>query len=667
MNKKYIPLLLAIILVMCVACLPISTTTTTGGPSGSGGSSDRLLASAETAYNQGQYRAAADYYKRYLAATPNPPRLESVLAVYGLSAEKAGQFNDAASAYERLISEFPAGEFSTEARPRLATVYLASGDAARAESLAASLLSGESDAARQSRLRLIMAQSQWVQGRFKDAAEGYLTVWRSSAGETKNAAQAGVLASLTKMNTATLEQVYNQYGQNFPGPEATYVLVHRAAESGDATRTQALADHFYKYFSSSPLTAQVTALTQAAGVSGATLPPLAFGADYDPRRALTSAMAEQAAPATMGNLGGISGNYTLAVLLPMSGEGAKYAQEILSGLQLAIKNFSAAGTVGLEVMDTRGSAEEAGRLVAQAAANSRVLAVVGPFLSREAAQAAQAANRAGLPLIAVTQRPDLPAIGPNVFRIFLTPKHQAEAVARYAVGVQGHQTLGILYPDDNYGRPMRSYFENEARRLGATVTVAEGYEPKMTDWTELVTRLTGAKAARKVSSSYQAQTDFTALYLPDSAGTVGQILAQLAYQDVTKMQFLGSPLWFNQDFLASSARYVQGSVIPVPLTDLSQREETRRFIDSFQSTYGHAPDQFAAYGYDAGLAVIKALGQGATGREALRRALSQGGAVPGATGPFSFDQNGEYLVEPTLLSVQGRNFILLREAGPGVR
>ena len=103
------------------------------------------------------------------------------------------------------------------------------------------------------------------------------------------------------------------------------------------------------------------------------------------------------------------------------------------------------------------------------------------------------------------------------------------------------------------------------------------------------------------------------------------------------------------------------------VSELSLREESRRFVTNYQSTYGHAPDQFAAYGYDAGLALIKALGQGAETREAVRRALSQGGAVPGATGPFSFEAGGEYLVEPTLLSVKGRELILLREAGAGVR
>jgi len=664
--KQFVLLPLALMLIISAACLPISTgggKGQTGG--GRSGGPESLLASAEEAYNKGQYQSAADYYKRYLQAVPNPGGLESILGTYGLSAEKAGRFNDAAGAYERLISQFPGNEFALEARPRLAAVYLAAGDPGRAESFAARELANETNSGRQARLRLVLGQSQWALGRHAEAAGNFLTVWRSTGGQTKSAAEEGALASLARLDSDALEKVQRQYGQNFPGPEATYLLVRQAAQAGDRERTVALADYFGRYFSSHPLLNRVSELVEVSGVKGAAIPPLAFGAAYDPRMIVISAISGQTAPAAMSRLGNIGGGVTVAAILPLSGDNAsKYAQQIASGLKLAINTF-APGSVGLTLMDTKGSASEAARLVNQAAADSRVLAVVGPFLSPEALEAAGAANRAGLPLIAISQRTDLPAVGPNVFRLFLTPKHQAEAVARYTVRIQGNQTLGVLYPEDNYGRPLREYFENEARRLGAQITVSESYEPQTADWSALVSRLTGGQVGRKVSSNYQAQTDFTALYLPGSSAAASQILAQMAFHDVTKMQYLGSPLWLNQEFLTSSSRYIQGAVIPAAISELSQRPETRRFITDYQNAYGQAPDQFAAYGYDAGLAIIKTLGQGAATRDAVRRALSQGGAVPGATGPFTFDAKGEYVVDPTILSVKGRNFILLREAGPG--
>lgn len=665
-NRRYPLPLLAFLLIFCAACLPTGTRTgsTANTPAVTG--PQATLEAAETAYNQGQYQTAAQLFKKYLSEAPNPPRLEAVLAGYGLAAEKAGQYSEAIGVYSRLIREFTDGEFGREARPRLAELYLISGDAARAEGLAKQLLAEESDPARLTRLQLTLARSQWLQKRYSDAAGNFLTVWRSSSGQVKKDAEEGVKASLIDLDARTLSEIQHQYGQNFPGPEATYLLVRRSVESGDTAAAQAQADYFGRYFYDNPLMSEVSALVQGAAVQAP-----AFGRNYDPRGAAAAALTGTAGAASMGSLSGLStaGTVTVAMILPMSGDSSsKYAQEVAKGLKLAIDTYGGAGRIGLSVMDTRGSPEEAARLVGLAAADSKVLAVVGPFLSRESDLAAQAANKVNLPLIAISQRTDLTKVGPNIFRIFLTPKHQAEAVARYAVRVQGHQALGILFPDDNYGRPMRSYFEAEARRLGARVTVAESYDPKAGDWEETVKRITGGQVARKVSISHQADVGFTALYMPDSAGPVSQIVPYLALHDVTKILYLGTPLWLNRDLLNSGASHqLQGAVIPAAISDLSQREESRRFIADYQRAYGKVPDQFAAYGYDAGLAVIKAVGQGASTREAVRKFLTQAGAIPGATGPFGFDSTGEYLVEPTLLSVQGREFILLKEAGPGVR
>jgi hypothetical protein len=143
---------------------------------------------------------------------------------------------------------------------------------------------------------------------------------------------------------------------------------------------------------------------------------------------------------------------------------------------------------------------------------------------------------------------------------------------------------------------------------------------------------------------------------------VAQILPLFAFYDVTRMQYLGSPLWLNRELLAGSARYLQGAVIPAPLTGLSQRAETASFIAAFRAANGHDPDQFAAYGHDAGLAILSALERGAGTRAEMRQALAAA-EVSGAAAPFRFDQSGDYLAEPALVTVEGQDFKLLREAG----
>ncbi|UQZ89266.1 hypothetical protein C4J81_08695 [Deltaproteobacteria bacterium Smac51] len=668
--RKFTPILMIVFLaVFCVACIPVRTSTTSTKPgTGATSSPEETLAAAETAYGRGQYQAAADYYKRYLAVVPNPAKLESILASYGLAAENSGLYGDAVLAFERLQRDFPGGSFAREAGPHLAASYMGAGQLAKAESFGRELLGKETDPGLQNQLRLTVGQSQWLQGRYQLAAGSFLAAWQKSAGQTKAAAEEGLLASLARMTPTALGDIQKSYGQNFPGPEATYALIHKALEAGDTTGAAAHAEYFSRYFSSHSLMPKVTELASLA--AGASLPPLVFGGSYDPRpKAIAGTSSSGGGQAVVGSLSGLSGRYTIAAVLPVSDSGAsRYAQEVINGLKLALSQAGNKGSVGLTVLDSRGSGDEASNLVNQAAADGNVMVVVGPLLSREVLPAAQTAEKAGLPMITISQRMDLTGIGPNIFRIFLTPKHQAESVARYAVKVQGHQALGVLAPSDSLGRSMRTYFENEVRRQGGAVTVADTYDPKSGDWGKAVERLTGGKVARKVSASYQANTGFTALYMPDAAASIAQIVPLMAFHDVTKMQYLGSPLWLNSELLTGgSARYIQGAVIPVALSELSQRPETKNFISAYQSAYGQVPDQFAAYGYDAGLAVVNALGSGASSRAEVRRILGQSLGIPGATGPFGFDNNGDFLVEPTLLTIENQSFILLRDAASAVR
>jgi ABC-type branched-subunit amino acid transport system substrate-binding protein len=312
-------------------------------------------------------------------------------------------------------------------------------------------------------------------------------------------------------------------------------------------------------------------------------------------------------------------------------------------------------------LDTGGDPGRTVKLVYEAAADPAMLVLVGPLTSREALAAAQTAQTASMPIIAVSQRLGLTAGRPLVFRLFLTPRHQAEAVARYAVKVQGLTRLAALHPGDAYGQTMAGFFRAEVERLGGTVTRTASYDPSSRDWAAAIAQLTGGESVRRASASYQAPVDFEALFIPDSPGNVGQIVSQLAYHDLTRMAYLGTPLWLTRDLARDAGRYLTRAVIPDAYNGLSQRPEAAGFRERFAGAAGQEPDQFAAYGHDAGLAVATALARGAATRPEMVRALAALGPYPGATGPFSFDAEGEYVVEPLMLTVEGGSFVVLAE------
>jgi ABC-type branched-subunit amino acid transport system substrate-binding protein len=596
-------------------------------------------------------------YNLYLSSNPSSPIREAVLSTAGTAAERAGDFRAALGLYNTLAKEYPGGSYARQAAERLPQVYLAMNrpkEALEAARAAVGGLSGEGQAA----MRLVEAGSLYLLGRYSEAGQTYLAVQSAADTTTRNQAIQGLAASLEHLSQEELSNIARQYGSNYPGPEAVWFMAFQSAKSGDMATYQAQAQYFLNYFPTHPWAASLASL----GTSPASVP--SPSASFNP--------AQYVPPAGAGGVQGAGGMLTagpipqgmvIAAILPLSQDNsAPFSQEILAGLRIAINKSGA--PISIRELDTEGKPANAVRLVSEAADDPTVIAVVGPINSPEALAAAQTAQQVGIPLIAISQRLGITQDRNYVFRIFLTPKHQAESVARYAVLDKGHKSLAALYPNDSYGQNMLAYFQAEAVRLGAQVLVQDTYDFQTGNWKDAVDRVSGGQSVRRASTSYQAPTSYTAMYLPDSARVVSLILAQMAYNDVTRMEYLGSLLWVTPDLPQNSGRYLKDSAIPVPFSSLSRSPEALALSETYMANTGKNPGQFAAYGYDAGVAILTALGSGGTNRVNLGRALLLQTSFPGATGPFSFDSQGEYRVEPVFLTVKGTEFTLLKEAGP---
>jgi branched-chain amino acid transport system substrate-binding protein len=654
----------AALLAALPSCIEVGSFPARGGgaqaPGGPSQTADPLLSQASDAYRKGDYAGAARAYSQFLQKNPSSPKREDALFGAGVSAELAKDYSSALDRYAALASEFPDGARAGEARDRLPQVLVSLGrpqdalDAARANVERAPGAGARALAPQ----KLSEGNALWMLNRFPAAAESFTAALASDSAEVKAAASRGINASFRSMSQEELGQFAKRYGQNSPGPEAVWFMAYQSAMAGDRQTLAAQAQYFRTYFPQHPWGRRLDEL-EAAAVSATPLPP---DADFDPRLFVPAvASAPAGGTSRAGAPPSATGNVVAAVL-PLTGDNnSRFAVEVLEGLRVAASGSGGAITV-LE-MDTGGQPANAVRLVNEASNNPRVVAVVGPLASPESLAAAQAAQLTGMPLIAVSQRLGLVSGRSQVFRIFFTPKHQAEAAAGYAARELGATVMAVMYPDDVYGRAMLNFFAEEAARLGAQVNVREPYSLQAGNLQQAVDRATGAGSVRQASSNYQAPVGFSALYLPDSAPAITQILPLLAYNDLTKMTFLGSPLWVTADLPANSGRYLKGCVIPVPFTVLSERPQARDFVASFRAAYGRDPGQFAAYGYDAGLAVRSAVSAGATGREEMARHFLGMGPVQGATGPFSFDPEGEYLVKPAYLTVEGSDFKLLRDAG----
>src|SRR5262249_53467788 len=156
------------------------------------------------------------------------------------------------------------------------------------------------------------------------------------------------------------------------------------------------------------------------------------------------------------------------------------------------------------------------------------------------------------------------------------------------------------------------------------------------------------KALAALKGSQAPVVDFDAMFIPDSARTVRLVAPAIAAEDVittgcdtkelevvkktTKneqlrtVQLLGTSLWDSPDLVderSGIARYVQCSIFVDVFFAQSDRPETKKFVEDYNSAYHRLPGFLEAHAFDAASLIKKAITErNPQTREQMRDALS---------------------------------------------
>ncbi len=375
------------------------------------------------------------------------------------------------------------------------------------------------------------------------------------------------------------------------------------------------------------------------------------------------------------------GRERIGCLLPLSGPFAIYGQEALKGIQMGLAPWlSGPGDPEIELLirDTRGDADVTVKALEELASEGRVMAVIGPLSSRTAEAAAARAQELGVPIITMAQKEGITSIGDMVFRNFLTPQMEVKALADHAFFRLGMQRFGILYPDNPYGRHFMNLFWDRVEELGGTITAVEAYPPEKTDYSDEVKKMVGLYYPRPASVNRMVElmmaesgvtttekddepppiVDFDAVFLPDNSERVALIAPQFPFHRVLGLQLLGTSLWQTEALIELAGDYVQRALIPSGFFKDVSNGPVISFVEHFRAAFESDPDHLAANSYDTIQYLKKILSDSRiTTRDDLKQALWTSETMPGVTGEIWFDQEGEVLKQPLLLTVKGRRFL----------
>lgn len=290
----------------------------------------------------------------------------------------------------------------------------------------------------------------------------------------------------------------------------------------------------------------------------------------------------------------------LGIALPLGGRDAALTQALFNGIRLAVEQQNELGggqpRVQMIFRDSRGTPEGAARAVTELAGEG-VDVVIGPLYSAEARAAAEAAERAGVVLVAPLATDEDVSEGRRyVFQANPTITMRGRQLARFAVRGLRLNDFGIVaaHNNDSISERMAEGFEEEVYQQGGHVAFYE-LLPDARGWANLVDAV-GADTLR------QARV----LYLPVSGGRatahIERVLNALD-QAGADVRLLGNAEWHDLPFARQASRY------ETTYTNDFYVDPAHGDVAGFERRYrdlaGQAPDRLAFTGFDVGRFLIE--------------------------------------------------------------
>jgi branched-chain amino acid transport system substrate-binding protein len=311
----------------------------------------------------------------------------------------------------------------------------------------------------------------------------------------------------------------------------------------------------------------------------------------------------------------------VAILLPMSGQNKPLGDAMLNAAQMALFDV---GYADFELIprDTKGTPAGADEATRSAIAAGAQL-ILGPLFASEVRAAKPIAQGAGLNMISFST--DWTLAGGNTFIMGFLPFDQIERVSKFTAA-QGIKRVGVIAPDNQYGRTVAQAFNTMAGRTGMNIAAQSVFAESGVN----LIPVTNAFA----SAAKQPQ----AVLMPvggKQAQAVAQALAANGLPAST-VRRLGTGLL--DDAALARDPNLNGAWFAAPSPTLRARFEER-----YQSTYGTTAPRLTTLAYDATAlaAALAKRGVDAGGKPAFdRNEIANPNGFSGIDGVFRFRPSG---------------------------
>lgn len=343
-----------------------------------------------------------------------------------------------------------------------------------------------------------------------------------------------------------------------------------------------------------------------------------------------------------------TGPIKVGVILPLSGDSAvvEIGELITKSYNLAVEEINNEGGVDgrqLELVYEDGGCDpEIAKTAAEKLVNDhKVEFILGGTCSEETLSAAKITEEAGVLLLSPSSAsPEITTAGDLVFRTYPSYDFGGKLMAEYAVSDLEAEKVAILYEESEFDRGARETFINAIEDLGAEVVFDESFETGEIKFRTLVNDLKDERPDVIFISLQDAATGELILKQINDSGVRGEVFATSSMLERTT--------------ISKNSRTYRDLILTEINLD-KENEKTADFLAAFEDKYGEEDgfSNISAAAYDSVYLLAEGIEKSGTDPDAVAEYFLENiKDWPGALGNFSFDENGDVLLELNLLQVQ---------------
>jgi branched-chain amino acid transport system substrate-binding protein len=362
--------------------------------------------------------------------------------------------------------------------------------------------------------------------------------------------------------------------------------------------------------------------------------------------------------------------YTLGIILPLSGPHQPFGERALQAVQLAINTLGVNGEyplISIAVRDSKGNPNEAEKEVEDLVAKEKAITIIGPLLSITVERAVKKAQQLKVPILPLSQKEFLSGKNEFVFHNLLSPSDQIQALVTFAMKTLGLQSFGTFYPNSPYGLHFRNLFMREVSRREGKFLGAISYQEEQTDFQYEIKKFFKIEAieddespGKKLGDEYKQGLFVDGLFIPDTCDRVGLITSQIAYYDVMGLTFLGTNTWNGPDLIPVAGKTAEGAVFADAFFKGNPSPSSVRFVEDFYKAYQRYPETLEALCYDGVRLVAEILrNKSISSPLQLNEEMLRFQNFQGVSGLKGFEQNGKPIRTFLILKVNNRQIELV--------